>query len=59
MIYFPLLALFTEMPRKVEFSEVPHRPDPMRQNFLCRVSRIQSPAYIRQFGSGSTTTNSR
>jgi hypothetical protein len=30
-----------------EFSEVPHRPDPMRQGFLCRVSEVPSPMYIR------------
>jgi hypothetical protein len=32
---------------ELEFSEVPHRPDPMRQRFLCRVSKMRSPAYIR------------
>jgi hypothetical protein len=30
-----------------EFSEVPHSPGPMRQHFLCRVSGVRGPMYIR------------
>jgi len=32
---------------ELEFSEVPHSPGPMRQHFLCRVSEVHSPLYIR------------
>jgi hypothetical protein len=42
-----LLSLYS--PNCVEglFSEVPPRPDPMRQGFLCRVSEMRSLMYIR------------
>jgi hypothetical protein len=29
------------------FSEVPHSPGPMQQGFLCRVSEVRCPMYIR------------
>jgi hypothetical protein len=37
------------LPECVEwvFSEVRHSPHPMLQSFLCRVSDVRSPAYIR------------